>query len=564
MARVIDSDVDLEQGKLVTDQNEIEDLKSQLAEQAIVMAELQAHEDLYRSILETTNAVAWEVDIKSLQFTYISPQIEALSGYPPEKWTDFSFWASKIHSDERSDAVNWCQAETAKGLDHDIEYRMIRADGDTVWVRDVITVISEQETPVFLRGHFFNIDDRKKAEEASFALQATRYRSQKMESLGLMASGIAHDFNNLLTVILGNAELVLTVSDLDAQTTPFATTPLLEDIQKAGRQAAQLIHEMLTYVGKDPLALKDIDLNAIVLDMWSLVERAHPKSVNLTHDLGQNLPTTMADPTLIQQVILNLIINASDAVGGKIGSIIVRTRLVNSSQIKFDASFTNPLPTSKNCIFIEVSDTGCGIDDAVAAKLFEPFYSTKMAGRGLGLATVQGIVNRHSGTISVKSKIGQGTTFSIYLPALEQPIQTATESEIIQNEEAYTKGMILVVDDEDGVRDMANRMLAHSGFSVLSASNGLEALEIFEQHQDEIDCVLLDLRMPLMSGEETLERLRNIDGKVKVVLVSGNYDPDEAAKLSAIAFVQKPYTMEMIARALSDAILEPVSLEGDS
>ncbi|MEH6737300.1 MAG: PAS domain S-box protein [Sulfitobacter sp.] len=330
MARGTENDVDPEQGKLVTDQNEVEHLKSQLAEQAKVLAELQTHEDRYRSILETTNAVAWELDVNSLQFTYISPQIEALSGYPPEKWTDFNFWASKIHSDERSDAVNWCQAETAKGLDHDIEYRMIRADGDSVWVRDVITVISEQETPVFLRGHFFNIDDRKKAEEASFALQATTYRSQKMESLGLMASGIAHDFNNLLTVILGNAELVLTMSDVDAPTAPFTTTSLLEDIQKAGRQAAELIHEMLTYVGKDPLELKDTDLNAIILDMWSLVERAHPKSVNLTHDLGQNLPTTMADPTLIQQVVLNLIINASDAVGGKIGSITVRTSLVNS------------------------------------------------------------------------------------------------------------------------------------------------------------------------------------------------------------------------------------------
>jgi PAS domain S-box-containing protein len=564
MARGTENDVDPEQGKLVTDQTEVEHLKSQLAEQAKVMAELQTHEDRYRSILETTNAVAWELDVNSLQFTYISPQIEALSGYPPEKWTDFNFWASKIHSDERSDAVNWCQAETAKGLDHDIEYRMIRADGDTVWVRDVITVISEQETPVFLRGHFFNIDDRKKAEEASFALQATTYRSQKMESLGLMASGIAHDFNNLLTVILGNAELVLTMSDVDAPTAPFTTTSLLEDIQKAGRQAAELIHEMLTYVGKDPLELKDTDLNAIILDMWSLVERAHPKSVNLTHDLGQNLPTTMADPTLIQQVILNLIINASDAVGGKIGSITVRTCLVNSRRIKFDESFTNPLPASENCILVEVSDTGSGIDDAVAAKLFEPFYSTKMAGRGLGLATVLGIVIRHSGTISVKSKIGHGTTFSIYLPALEPHIQATTESEIVEKEVAYTKGMILVVDDEDGVRDMANRMLAHSGFSVLSASNGFEALELFEQHQHEIDCVLLDLRMPLMSGEETLERLRSIDGNVKVVLVSGNYDPDEAAKMNVNAFVQKPYSMEKIARTLSDAILEPVSLEGDS
>jgi two-component system cell cycle sensor histidine kinase/response regulator CckA len=564
MARGTENDVDPEQGKLVTDQNEVEHLKSQLAEQAKVLAELQTHEDRYRSILETTNAVAWELDVNSLQFTYISPQIEALSGYPPEKWTDFNFWASKIHSDERSDAVNWCQAETAKGLDHDIEYRMIRADGDTVWVRDVITVISEQETPVFLRGHFFNIDDRKKAEEASFALQATTYRSQKMESLGLMASGIAHDFNNLLTVILGNAELVLTMSDVDAPTAPFTTTSLLEDIQKAGRQAAELIHEMLTYVGKDPLELKDTDLNAIILDMWSLVERAHPKSVNLTHDLGQNLPTTMADPTLIQQVILNLIINASDAVGGKIGSITVRTSLVNSSRIKFDESFTNPLPASENCILVEVSDTGSGIDDAVAAKLFEPFYSTKMAGRGLGLATVLGIVIRHSGTISVKSKIGHGTTFSIYLPALEPHIQATTESEIVEKEVVYTKGMILVVDDEDGVRDMANRMLAHSGFSVLSASNGFEALELFEQHQHEIDCVLLDFRMPLMSGEETLERLRNIDGNVKVVLVSGNYDPDEAAKMNVNAFVQKPYSMVKIARTLSDAILEPVSLEGDN
>lgn len=554
----MDNDADkkfgLEIGRTVNNLDDIEDLKARLVEQADLIAKLQCHEELHRNILETTNAVAWEVDAKSLQFTYMSPQIEALSGYAPEKWVDFEFWASKIHPDERLEAVDWCTAETAKGLDHVIEYRMLQADGSTVWVRDVITVISENEVPTFLRGHFFNIDDRKKAEERSLALQATTYRSQKMESLGQMAGGIAHDFNNLLTVILGNTELMLIASDMDVPNTPFATAPLLEDIHKAGNQAAGLIREMLTYAGKDPLELTDVQLNALILDMWRLLERAHPKNVNLTHDLGNNLLTISADPTLLQQVILNLIINASDAVGTKAGSICVRTRLVNTRQIEFDESFTNLLPNVQNCVVLEVSDTGSGIEDDIFAKLFEPFFSTKMTGRGLGLAIVQGLVNRHSGTISIKSKSGFGTTFSLYFPALEKTHPKAIEKETKNAQIPLSKGLILVVDDEDGVRDMADRILAFSGFSTLCASNGFEAIELFKQRQDEIDCVLLDLRMPLINGEETLEQLRLIDEQVKVVLVSGNFDPDEATKLKVSRFVQKPYSMEDLTRALSDAI----------
>ncbi|MEP3637643.1 MAG: ATP-binding protein [Paracoccaceae bacterium] len=553
MVRVTEHDVDALHRQLVDAQNTADALKNQLAEQEKVMSELQQNEIRYRSILESTKAVAWELDVTSLAFTYVSPQIEALSGYPPELWTDFDFWASRIHEDERDNAVNWCQVETAKGLDHDIEYRMVKADGDTVWVRDVISVIAEPNKPMILRGHFFNIDDRKKAEEASFALQATTYRSQKMESLGSMAGGIAHDFNNLLSVMLGNTELALAMSDLDMR-----TKPLLEDIKKAGHQAADLIREMLTYVGKEPLTLKDTDLNALILDMWSLVERAHPKNVNLTHDLGKNLPPALADPTLVQQIILNLIINASDAIGPNIGSITVRTRLINTSLIAFDESFTNPLPQGDHCIVFEVSDTGCGMEETVAAKLFEPFFTTKMTGRGLGLATVQSITNRHSGTISVKSKIGQGTTFKIYLPVLEQETSVPVEQELVK-EDSHAKGKILVIDDENGVRDMACRVLKHSGFSVLSASNGYEAIDLYEQSQGEIDCVLLDLRMPLISGEDTLKRLRSIDAEVKVVLASGNFDPAESSKLNVSAFVQKPYTIEKITRVLSDAIEEPIS-----
>jgi two-component system cell cycle sensor histidine kinase/response regulator CckA len=550
----VENKVGLQMGENVNSLGDVEGLKARVVEQADVIAKLQSHEERYRSILETTNAVGWELEVNSLKFTYMSPQIKALSGYAQVKWTDFNFWASKIHDDDRAKAVDWCTAETAKGLDHEIEYRMIRADGSTVWVRDVITVISEAGLPIFLRGYFFNIDDRKKAEERSFVLQATTYRSQKMESLGLMACGIAHDFNNLLTVILGNTELILTTSERDVPNTAYSTTPLLEDIQQAGLQAAKLIREMLTYAGRDQLELKDVNLNTLILDMWRLVESAHPKTVNLTHDLDDNLFPVLADPTHLQQVILNLIINASDAMGTNVGSIVVRTRLVNTGKIAFDESFTNPLPKSENCVVLEVCDTGHGINACIMEKLFEPFFSTKTTGRGLGLAIVQSVVRRHNGTISIRSEIGYGTAFSVYLPVLAQAHPKAMEKDTKNAQTSFSKGLILVVDDEDGVRDMANRILAHLGFSILCAPNGFEAVEIFKQHSGKIDCVLLDLHMPLISGEETLEKLRLIDEQVKVVLVSGNFDPEEASKLKVCGFVQKPYSMEEITKALSDAI----------
>jgi len=532
----------------------VEELKALIANQAEVLAALHDQEERYRIILETTNAVAWEVDVKSLKFTYISPQIETLSGYAPDQWEDFQFWVSKIHPDERAEAVNWCTTETAKGLDHEIEYRMIRADGSLVWVRDVIAVICEGEIPSFLRGHFFDIDERKKAEEASYAMQAATYRAQKMSSLGIMAGGIAHDFNNLLTVILGNSELLLTTLDMDSPKNSGSVKPLLQDIQQAGGQAAKLIREMLTYAGKDRLELNEVELNALILDMWRLVESVPQKTIDLAYDLDGNLLTILADPTHIQQVILNLVINASDALGADVGSISVRTRLVKTNDISFNDSFTNALPTSENCVVLEVSDTGCGIDNAIREKLFEPFFSTKMTGRGLGLATVQGIVGRHNGTISIVSRVGQGTIFSIYFPALDIPNAKANPNKVEHVKARSSEGLILVVDDEDSIRHMAERVLDHAGFSCLCASNGFEAIDLFEQHQDKIDCVLLDLRMPLISGEDTLKRLRLIDDQVKVVLASGNFDPDEAIKLKVCELVQKPYSMQTITKALSDAI----------
>lgn len=529
-------------------------LRSEVLKHRQSEADLRKRASLYRNIIETTNAIVWELETATFQFTYISPQIEKLSGYTAQEWKDFEFWASLIHPEDRDDAVQWCELQTSKGVDHVIEYRMRTKDGRLVWIRDGISVIKEQGKADMLRGYFIDITDQKNAEEEIQMLETRMHRTQKLESLGIMASGIAHDFNNHLAGMIGNTELALT------ETVPGSSLhQLLSDIQKSGNHAAELIREMLAFAGKEKVTLRAVDLNAELLDMWNLLEAACSKNVVLIHDLQKNLPTVEADGALLKQIALNLIMNASDAIGAGAGagSITVKTSVSSCAQFGAEAIAIKSSPEQSAQVVLEVCDTGCGIEKDAAPKIFDPFFTTKDTGRGLGLAAVQGIIRGHNGTVSVVSSVDEGTTFKICLPIPLQPISTSPLHEV-EDSKPKSNGLILLVEDEEMVRTMARKILEHCGFSVLVAADGIEALDVFRQRQHQIDCVLLDLRMPRMNGEETLVAMQAVKPDVKVVLASGDCDAGLAGRLNATEFVRKPYSIATINAALTNAIGTPV------
>jgi PAS domain S-box-containing protein len=364
-----------------------------------------------------------------------------------------------------------------------------------------------------------DITDRRRLED--------QFReSQKFETIGTLAAGVAHDFNNLLTSVMGNASLVL--ADLVPGS---AHHERLEDVIRAGERAAELTRQLLAYSGKGRRFMQKTDLSAVIRSSRHLVEAGIPKKVALELHLAEHLPSIEADANQLQQVLMNLVSNAAEAIGDSAGSIAIRTG--------FDGD---------RSVFLEVRDTGCGMDAETRARIFDPFFTTKFTGRGLGLAAVAGIARSHKAALDVISAPGEGSTFRIAFPATEPAILTPAEPHEAASQWS-AGGTILVVDDEDMVRRIAQAALETRGYSVLTASDGVEAIEKVE-HNPEIGLVLLDLTMPVMSGEEAIDRITAVRPGMRVIVSTG-YDHREAVarfrQKQVAAFLQKPYTSRQLA-----------------
>jgi two-component system cell cycle sensor histidine kinase/response regulator CckA len=390
---------------------------------------------------------------------------------------------------------------------------------------------------------FMDITDRKRAEEAL-------RQSQKLESIGLLAGGIAHDFNNLLVSIIGSASLVQEIVNFDP-----AAAELLDTIVKTGEEAAHLTRQLLAYAGKGQFVISPLDLSQTVREISALVRPSVSKRISFVLDLEEELPAVEADRGQIQQVFMNLALNASEAIGSGPGVISVSTgaRSLDQAAIRAE-SWTGIEPG--NYVFLEVRDTGRGMSEAAMAKIFDPFFTTKSMGRGLGLAAVSGIVRGHKGAIKVASSPGKGTCFTVLFPASSRKAAD-TRMATITPAEIRGSGTILVVDDEPGVRRVAEATLGRHGFKVLQATNGRESIEIFRQAAGEIALILLDLSMPGMGGEEALPELLKVRSDVKV-LVSSGYSETESLSafhgLPVSGFIQKPYTSAELAQKIIDAL----------
>ncbi len=398
-----------------------------------------------------------------------------------------------------------------------------------------------------VRGSVTDISERKRAEAEHRRLGAQMLQAQKLESLGVLAGGIAHDFNNLLVGILGNASLVLL--DLPSES---PGREMLQAIVKAAERAADLAREMLAYSGRGKFVVEATDITMLVEEMGHLLEASISKKAITRYDLGRNLPRIEVDATQLRQVIMNLITNASDALGDGSGLIRIATGMTKVTREELSEMVLHNELEPGDYLFLEVSDTGCGMDREVLARIFDPFFTTKFAGRGLGLAAVLGIVRGHHGGLQVTSELGRGTTFRVLFPYQETTsvaFDGETPRDSSRDYERTASGTILIVDDEETVRTLAKRVLERSAFRVLTAGDGREGLECFRLHAGDISAVLLDVTMPQMSGEETFREMRRIRPDVRVLLSSG-YPEKEAAHRFAgediAGFLQKPYQVEQL------------------
>jgi PAS domain S-box-containing protein len=383
-------------------------------------------------------------------------------------------------------------------------------------------------------------------------LEAQFLRAQKLESLGVLAGGIAHDFNNLLTTILGHANLAL------ADMAPEAPArDSLREIEKASTQAAELCRQMLAYAGKGRFVVEPINLSRLIEELAHLLRVSISKKVLLRCQLADGLPAIQADPAQLRQVAMNLVINAAEAIGDTEGVIAISTGVMQCSEDDLRGSEFVESQAPGRYVYMEVTDTGCGMDAKTRARIFDPFFTTKFAGRGLGLAAMLGIVRRHRGTLRVESELGRGTTFRVLFPA---SATTATHLESSGNVPPWRgTGTILLVDDEEAVRNVTGRILERCGFVVLRAGDGREALEIYRVHAPEVVCVLLDLAMPRMDGEETFKELRRIKSDVRVVLASGYSDQEISQRfqnMGLAGFIEKPYRVETLATKLREVLAQ--------
>lgn len=434
------------------------------------------------------------------------------------------------------------------GFEQPYEVEGVNSDGIRYWLK-----MRGKSVPYM--GHqvrvveFRDITDRKQAEEERLTLEQQFQHAQKLESLGVLAGGIAHDFNNILTSIIGQCFMAR-----KNVLSPESYQDRIEAIEKAVHRAADLCRQMLTYAGKNKPEQTDVNMKMLTDEIVKMLKATVKKNVSIELDLLDDISHVSGDNAQIQQIVMNLIINAADSIGDDNGSIKVSLAkvLITPDQKQLDFA-GNKIPPAEYCC-LTVADTGCGMDEAIQKRIFEPFFTTKFTGRGLGMSAILGIIKSHNGALQLSSTPGVGTTFKVFL-LISEPVESSvipTLTESVQTPEIY--GTILLVDDEEILRDVGQAMLEILGVSVITATNGSEAVEIYRQQKSEISLILLDLIMPVMGGAEAYQELRKISPTVPVVICTG-YGVEEIEETiehdEYTGFIQKPYRPERLQNVLS-------------
>ena len=393
------------------------------------------------------------------------------------------------------------------------------------------------------------VEKEQTARRAAEESEAQSRHVQKLESIGVLAGGIAHDFNNLLHVVLGNADIAL--ANLAGRSP--ARGPL-EEVVRATLRAADLTRQLLAYSGKGAFVIRQLDLSTEVREMATLLRTSISKQATLGWELSPHLPAVSADPTQIRQIVMNLITNASDALGDAGGTITLRTGVTRLEDLESDRfggppQGEEPLEQHQGpLVYLEIGDNGAGMSPDTLSRIFDPFFSTKFSGRGLGLAAVMGIVRSHRGLIRIRTEPGVGTAFRVLFPAVGGAVPAA-QKPTGERSEWRGSGTILVVEDEEGVREVAERILQDIGFETIGAEDGRHALDLMDEVGDRVTAVLLDLSMPRMGGAETFRRLRAMRPDLPILMMSGYTEQVVAPQFSksgpgVTGFLQKPFLAE--------------------
>ena len=514
-------------------------------------AALRESEDRYRSIIESSPESIFVH--RDGVLVYANPSAARMHGAASTAELVGRRMLDLIHGDFHSLVLERRKNISESGVAGPmVEMRFLRLDGTPIEVEVQSVGIQYGGAPaVQVTAH--DTTERKLAEAQRQKFDRDLQETQKLESLGVLAGGIAHDFNNILTGIMGNASM----ASIELPTTS-PIQPNLAAIKEAARQAAELCKQMLAYSGKGRFVVQNLSLNRIVEETTHLLQISISKKAVLRFNLYPALPVIMADATQIRQVIMNLVINASEAIGERSGVISLNTGLTRVDHTYLGGTVLAPELAEGTYVYLEVSDSGCGMSPETQARIFDPFFTTKFAGRGLGLAAVLGIVRGHKGALKIYSELGRGTTFKLLFPCAE-----GVEEVIASDSTAQTlwrgNGTVLVVDDEETVRSAAGMMLQKFGFSVALAADGREAVAAFRNEPDRFKLVLMDLTMPHLDGEVAFAELRRIRGDVRVILMSGFNEQEAVSKFTGkglASFLQKPFGFEELNQVLQAVLTD--------
>jgi two-component system cell cycle sensor histidine kinase/response regulator CckA len=501
---------------------------------------LKESEERFRQLAENIGEVFWLTDPDKNRIVYISPAYEAIWGRSCQSLYDAPRnWIEAIHAEDRDRILQAALTKQVTG-GYDEEYRIIRADGATRWIRDRAFPVRDAQGRVYrVAGIAEDVTEKRQ-------LELQLRQSQKMDSIGQLAGGVAHDFNNILTIILGHASLLPSMRG----TTPEAAESAREIIDGAQR-AANLTRQLLAFSRKQVMQPRDLNLNDIVTHFSRMLHRILGEDIALQFDPAPHLPLVHADVPMIEQILMNLAVNARDAMP-RGGALRIKTV---AETIGAEEARKKPDAAPGDYVRLSVTDTGCGIPPENLPHLFEPFFTTKEVGQGtgLGLATVYGIVTQHNGWVEADSQVGHGATFHIHLPALQKhataPIPVPAENQVTGGSET-----ILLVEDEDALRPLARTALQRFGYHVLEAANGVDALKHWTAHRTQIQLLVTDIVLPEgITGLELADKLHAERPALTVLFTSG-YSADffspNAVLQKGVNFLQKPYRMDELARTV--------------
>ena len=504
----------------------------------------QRAEEKYRSIFENAVEGIFQSSLDG-RFLTVNPALAKMFGYEsPEEMirstTDIQHQLY-VHSPRRLELLREVKA---RGVVTGFESQAYRRDGSIIWLSENVRAVrNENGELLYLEGTIENITQSKELERQ--LLQA-----QKLESLGTLASGVAHDFNNILAIILGHA----TAMEVSTQNAPALIPHHVAAVKKASLRAVAVVKQLLTFARKTDAKLEPVHLDAVVGEIEKMVQETFPRTIVFTTSYPSTVPPVLGDATQLYQVLLNLCVNARDAMPSG-GQLSLTVSVVAGREVRR----RYPKAQAEKYVKVAVSDTGIGMDEITLQKIFDPFFTTKGPGKGtgLGLAVVYGIIESHNGFVDVSSAVGKGTTFTLYLPGMLEATRGAeTDHRRLQEVEGGTE-TILLIEDEEMLREFLKEILMSKGYTVLTAGDGEEGVQQYREHRDSIAAVISDLGLPKMAGEEVFRRIRSLNPQARIILVSGYIDPTSRASLEADGarhFISKPYQVNELLQTLREVL----------